>query len=438
MKVKIRRFAKSILDSIADAGEKFLDLTFSGTSTKSLVNLCRDLVSHKGVASGIALARNVVHQYASLDMKERLKFFQELSDNFGPDMEAIKKAAKDFELASDSETLRNLASKMESDRRKLFSRMNMAPNGTSAIVALRQDLLGFVREHPEIAAVDEDLAQLLTTWFNPGFLSLERIDWHTEASLLEKIIEYETVHNIADWNDLKQRLVENRRCFAFFHPALEGEPLIFVEVALVKGMASSVQMIIHDQQRNGEDPDTAIFYSINNCQKGLTRIPLGNFLIKRVVSEIARDLPSIKTYCTLSPITGFSRWLKNELNSTDSGVISLTDKDKLDLTNDPSWHRAEGTLKVLKEPLIRACANYLVKVKKNNNPINSVARFHFGNGASLHRINWLGDTSKNGFNEYCGLMVNYLYDLKQIESNHEAYVKDRKIAISKSIRSILK
>lgn len=433
----IRAFAKNIIESIADAGEKFLDLRLRGSPTRVLISLCEDLISHKGVASGVALAREVVHRYQSLKREDKLTFLLEISHKFRPNLEEIKKAADDFVLNPDGEALRNLSSSMESNRKKLFSRMNMAPNGTLAIVALRQDLLGFIKENPELRELDEDLKQLLTSWFNPGFLTLRKIDWDTEASILEKIIQYEAVHSIENWNDLKQRLVADRRCFAYFHPALEDEPLIFVEVALTKGIASSIQTIFQHNGPSREDANTAIFYSINNCQQGLRQIPLGNFLIKRVVTELALELPSIKTYSTLSPVTGFAQWLRGEMKSDESEILTQKEKEILSLIEYSDWHHDKEKFDMLQKPLIKACANYLVNVKEYGKPINAVARFHFGNGASLHRINWMGDTSKNGLEEYLGLMVNYLYDPRNIESNHEAYVQQGKLAVSKSIRAIL-
>jgi malonyl-CoA decarboxylase len=433
----IRRLARSIIESIADAGERLLELRFRGVPKRDLIGLCEDLISHKGVASGIALARQVVNRYRSLDSDEKLTFFLELCRRIGPDMAEIEKAAGDFVYAPDAEALRKLSTTMVSNRQKLFSRMNMAPDGTSAVVELRQDLLGFIGDHPELRAVDEDLRQLLTSWFNPGFLTLKRIDWDTEASILEKIIQYEAVHTIDNWDDLKQRLVADRRCFAFFHPALEDEPLIFVEVALTKGIASSIQAITGGDSRGGEEANTAIFYSISNCQQGLRQIPLGNFLIRRVVTELALELPSIKTYCTLSPVTGFTEWLRDELASDDSEVLTAQEREILGLIEDPAWHQDAEKCNTLKAPLMKACANYLVNAKKKGKPLNPVARFHFGNGASLHEINWMGDTSEHGIAEYLGLMVNYLYDLKHIESNHEAFVLEGEVAVSKSIRSIL-
>ena len=239
-RIVIRQFAKNIIESVADAGEKFLDLRRRGTTSQDLLSLCEDLISHRGAASGIALAREVVNRYRSLDRDEKLAFFLEMNQKMKPNLEEIQRAAGELIQAPDEKTLRDLSAAMTSNRQKLFSRMNMAPNGTAAIVALRQDLMDFLREHPELKAIDEDIKRLLRSWFNPGFLTLQKIDWNTEASILEKIIQYEAVHSIDTWDDLKQRLVEDCRCFAYFHPALEDEPLIFVEIALTRGAASSM------------------------------------------------------------------------------------------------------------------------------------------------------------------------------------------------------
>jgi malonyl-CoA decarboxylase len=434
----IGRFAKNIVGSIADAGEKFLDSRrLRGTSMQTLLKLCEDLISHKGVASGIALAREVVSRYGALSEKEKLTFFRELQRRTGPNLSVISKAAAEFSKNPTESSLDTLSKIIRSNRLKLFSRMNMAPKGTQAIVAMREDLLGFIPLHPELKSIDNDLRVLLTTWFNPGFLTLKKIDWDTEASVLEKIIQYEAVHYIASWNDLKKRLLLNRKCFAYFHPALEDEPLIFVEVALTRGISSSIQAIISEGNDINTDGNTAIFYSINNCQKGLTKIPLGNFLIKMVVTQLAAEVPSVKTYSTLSPIPGFADWLRNELKSGKSKTISSNEQKILKMIEDSNWFNDKKKCGELKKPLIKACANYLVSVKRNDKPLNAVARFHFGNGAQLYRINWMGNTSDHGIEESLGLMVNYLYDLKQIESNHEAYVQRGKLAVSKSVRSAM-
>jgi malonyl-CoA decarboxylase len=433
----IGRFAKNIFESIADAGENFLDFTgLRGTPPQKLINLSEDLISHKGVASGIALARVVVNRYQSLNDKQKLAFFKDLKKSILTDIPAIKKLAEEFVSKPDEASLKKLSDQLKSKCQVLFSRMNMAPDGTKAIVSLRKDLLRFLPDNPELKVIDDDLKVLLTTWFNPGFLELRKIDWDTEASILEKIIRYETVHNIDNWNDLKQRLVENRRCFAYFHPALEDEPLIFVEVALTKGIASSVQTILNEKTGEIDKMDTAIFYSINNCQRGLRGIPLGNFLIKRVVAEINQEIPGIRKFSSLSPVPGFTKWLIKQTDLKKSQLPEI-DKRMLMLLNKENWHEDERALKELKKPLIKACAHYLVHEKSRNRPANSVARFHFGNGADLFRINWMGNTSKNGLNESFGIMVNYRYDLKDIESNHEHYMREGKLALSKSVRNLL-
>ena len=433
---RIGRFTKNIFESIADTGEKFLDLTrFRGTPVQELTGLCDDLISHKGVASGTALAREVVSRYKNLDKDERLEFFEERARIIEAEIPDIKKVAGEFVRNPGDNTLQELNRSLKTKCHKLFNRMNMAPGGTEAIVDMRRDLLELIPAHPELKPIDNELRALFTTWFNPGFLVLKKIDWDTEASILEKIIRYETVHNIDNWNDLKQRLVENRRCFAYFHPALGDEPLIFVEVALTKGIARSVQAILNDEG-NHHKRNTAIFYSINNCQRGLRGIPLGNFLIKMVVTEIARELPEIKHFSSLSPVTGFAQWLKSALKEGKNDPFG-NDKELLKQAIQPDWHLDPELRKQLKKPLMKACAHYLVNEKRNGKPLNPVARFHFGNGAELYRINWMGNSSGYGLADSFGIMVNYLYDLKRIESNHENYMTTGELAISKSVRGLL-
>lgn len=436
--MNIGRFTKNLLDSIADAGEKFLDLRRTrGTSIQNLLDLCNDLISHKGVASGLALARQVVMRYENLSKAEKLDFLLTLNRDMGTDLDAVTVAAREFVAAPDEKLLEVLSGAISSRRKKLFSRMIVAPDGTQAIVKLREDLLHFLRSHPELKPMDDDLRELLTSWFNPGFLILKKIDWDTEASILEKIIRYEAVHDIENWNDLKKRLAPDRRCFAYFHPSLEDEPLIFVEVALTRGISSSIQSIIREENHDIGEEDTAIFYSINNCQKGLQKIPLGNFLIKMVVNGLASELPAIKTYSTLSPVPGFAKWLKEEINNPKSTQIPPREREVFKMLDDPQWQNNGEKCEALKKPLIRACACYLLKIKKYNKPLDPVARFHFGNGAQLYRINWMGNSSAHGIQESFGLMVNYLYDLKQIEPNHEAYVQKGELAVSKPVRGLV-
>ena len=432
---KLGKFTKSIFESIADAGETLLDITkLRGTPVQKIIALSYDLVSHKGLATGMALARQIVARYNKLKMKERLEYFQELTKITEVDIQEIKRRAEALYKNPGPDTREELHKSLKTKCQKLFSRMNMAPDGTKAIVQLREDLLGFLPDYPELKPLEVDLKLLLTTWFNPGFLVLRKLDWDTEASILEKIIRYETVHNIGNWNDLKQRLTKNRQCFAYFHPALDDDPLIFVEVALTKGVASSVQSVLTDND-NSTKRNSAIFYSINNCQRGLKRIPLGNFLIKMVATEIAKENPEIKTFSSLSPVTGFSEWLKTALLSPKNNLFEK-DAEVLKLALNPNWHKNPKIVRQLKKPLMRACYHYLINEKSRGRPVNSVARFHFGNGAELYRINWMGNSSQHGLADSFGLMVNYLYNLKNIEFNHENYMINGGLTLSKSVRKL--
>ena len=313
----------------------------------------------------------------------------------------------------------------------------MAPNGTGTIVAMREDLLTLLPDDPSLKAVDVDLVHLFTSWFNRGFLHLERIDWESPAALLQKIMTYEAVHPVAGWADLKRRLAEDRRCFAFFHPALPDEPLIFVEVALVRGMASAVQPLISGPEDTLDSvrADTAIFYAINNCRVGLIGISFGNFLIKQVVVELAHELPGLKTFATLSPVPGFRTWLASLVDSGDS-ELSAEETTAIGRVSEADWHQDDGAAAELREPLTRLCARYLLEAKSSGRPLDPVARFHLRNGARLERINWLGDVSAKGLAESAGLLVNYVYDPRTIERNHESYVREGKIAASPEIKRL--
>jgi malonyl-CoA decarboxylase len=288
--------------------------------------------------------------------------------------------------------------------------------------------------------VDEDLAYLLNSWFNRGFLVLRRIDWSTPANILEKIIQYEAVHEIHDWDDLKRRLDPlDRRCFAFFHPALAEEPLIFVEVALTDGGAPSVQALLSEERSPQADrPTTAIFYSISNCQAGLTGISFGNFLIKQVVTDLASEQPQLKRFITLSPLPGFRSWL-DRLLAAENGSLAPETRELLARLEDPAWIEDEMARDGLADALMPLAARYLMQEKRQNGqPIDPVARFHLGNGARIERLNWLGDTSPRGLGQSAGVMVNYLYDPKDIERQHEEYAERGTIAASPAVRKLLK
>ena len=317
-------------------------------------------------------------------------------------------------------------------------RMNMAPNGTSIIVSLREDLLKILKENKDLVSLDEDLKHLFKSWFNPGFLKLKKITWDTKAAILEKIIKYERVHHMKDMNELKRRLGEDRRFFSYFHPALEDEPIIFVQVALTNGLGRSIQEIMKQSSGDEKKYDTATFYSISNCQEGLSRVTLGNFLIKRVVYEIQEELPHIKNFGTLSPIPGFVEWfsyleeskIKNILgNIKNQDVMFLKSKDlKI------------GDKRIIdnKEAIIKLVSHYIVNEKNRDGlPVNDVSRFHLGNGAIVEDIIINANISENGFKRSFGVMVNYLYELNSIEKNHEDFVNNKKVNISDKLKKYL-
>ncbi len=381
----------------------------------------------------MALAREVVGAYQAMDEAQRLELFALLDARFSPDAEAVLEAADVYRGRQDPDTLLALIRAVEPPRQELLRRINMAPRGTAAIIGMRKDLLRFLRARPELRAVDADFQHLLHSWFNRGFLVLERIDWHTPAAILEKLFEYEAVHEIQGWDDMRRRLAEDRRCFAFFHPALPEEPLIFVEVALLDGLATAIQPLldIDSPPQDASRATTAVFYSINNCQDGLRGISFGYFLIKQVVNELAADHPHLKTFATLSPVPGFRAWL----DSLEDGPLG---KDQLDRLSQPGWHRDQAPAESLREPLSKLCARYLIKEKRNGEPRDPVARFHLGNGARIEQINWLGDTSPKGIEQAAGMMVNYVYRPKQIEKNHEAYVGRGAVAAAPAVRALAK
>ena len=437
-----QHLVQSVFSSIAKAGLGLLERRTGKPSKDKLVSLCEDLLSEKGEASGIALALEVHETYQALNDDEKLAFFTFLEEHMSPDPEQVQNALNDYKQDPNSQHLESLILAAEPKRLELIRRMNMSPKGVDALVSMRIDLLGFIPEHKNLKIVDNDFRNLFASWFNRGFLNLRRIDWKTPAHILEKLIAYESVHAITNWDDLRRRLARDRRCYAFYHPALgEDEPLIFVEVALVDSLADNVQALLNLDDTIG-DPNklnTAIFYSINNCQPGLRGISLGNFLIKQVVADLKSELPKLKTFSTLSPIPGFVEWVKTTAYSDEDTPVrqlAMQVSEQLDQFDPNSQQALQMELEL---PLKKLCAHYLISVKSRRGQVlNPVARFHLGNGAILERINWLGDTSMKGILESGGLMVNYLYDIRYIESNHEAFVKRGEVISSGQVKSLLK
>ena len=434
-------FLQDLLVSIAEQGRQLLPMSLLGGAREDITALSRALVSGRGEASGVAIAREVLKLYGELNAEERRSFFRFLADHFAPDIEHLKTAAADYAADPSEVALARLRAAAESPRQEFFRRLNFAPGATAQIVALRSDLLRIPKTDAGLSAVDADLAHLLASWFNRGFLVLRRIDWQTPAAILEKIIAYEAVHEIQSWEDLRRRLdPADRRCFAFFHPSLVDEPLIFVEVALTSESAGSIQAVLNEKRKANTDsvPTTAVFYSISNCQEGLRGISFGNFLIKQVVEELAREQPQLKTFVTLSPVPHFARWLDRMSADDAAGIVTEADRVVLQVLADPGW--IEDTEEdIPKATLMALAAHYFLLAKSTDGrPIDPVARFHLGNGARLERINWLGDTSEKGLREAHGLMVNYRYDLKEIEKNHEAYANESEIAASRVVRALLR
>lgn len=368
----------------------------------------RALLRFRGETSSRALAEQLVRRYDALDSDELDRFLAFLLSDLGADREAIDAAIVRYQTNPDEPEVADLADATESQRQHLFRAINTAPGGIRILLHMRTALLERRRTHPELAPLERDLRHLLTSWFNRGFLELRQLDWSTPAHVLEKLIEYEAVHEIRGWDDLRRRLAPDRRSFGFFHPALPGEPIIFVEVALTEGIATSIQAVI-DAPTPDEQPfdaDTAIFYSITNCQQGLRGVSFGSFLIKRVTELLSAENPDLRTFATLSPIPGFATWL-----TTSHPEASTDDHSEM----------------------MSMCAAYLLAARRDHMPLDPVARFHLRNGAKVERINWRGDTSEKGLRESHGLLVNYLYSGQDHAANHEALIVDGLINASAEV-----
>jgi malonyl-CoA decarboxylase len=403
---------------------------------------CRRLLSVRGEANSPALAATIVARLDALAELDRHRFFERLADEFSPDPKAVLAAAQAYATTADAAHQIELARVAEPPRQELFRRLNRAPGGTAAIVRLRRKLLDRLPKQPALAAVEADLLHLLSSWFNPGFLEMRRVDWNSPAQLLEQIIRHEAVHEIDGWDDLRRRLRPDRRCFAFFHPQLPDEPLIFVEVALVPEMAGAIAPLI-DKRAAALAPEqfrVAVFYSISNCQPGLRGVSLGNFLIKRVAEQLKRELPQLRTFCTLSPIPGFMAWLAKAAPATLSGKVARAHEalqaacgeGLAALTNAQRLAAMPGAAH---HALWRLAAHYLVQ----ESPLpqgDPVARFHLDNGARLERLNAQADLSSKGLKQSAGLMVNYLYDLSRIERHHERFARGQ-VAASRAISALL-
>jgi malonyl-CoA decarboxylase len=436
-------FFGELLQSISERGralvERTRDRRRGAAASDGLIEQCEALLSGRGEASGVALAGEILAEYAALTTGPRIAFFEALATRFGPDRARIAAAVATWMRENSDETAAELHAASEPRRQELLRRLNLAPGGTKALVAMREQLMDALERRADLQSVDADFVHLFSSWFNRGFLVLRRIDWSTPAIVLEKIIRYEAVHEIRDWQDLRRRIdPPDRRCYAFFHPALVDEPLIFVEIALTGDIADAIAPILAAPESTApQRATTAVFYSISNCQRGLGGVSFGHFLIKQVVEEISREMPRLSTFVTLSPAPGFAEWLAAERAADNSAMLTADDRARLALLDKPDWWRDQDTAETLREPLLRAAAAYFLRARTpGGRPLDPVARFHLGNGARLERLDWLADVSPKGLEQSHGLMVNYLYDLDHIEKNHEAYAATRTIVASNAVRRL--
>ncbi len=361
----------------------------------------------------------------------------------------MQAATNDAELSQAEARLRIA---LNAPRAKFFAQFNLLPEGVKFLVDLRDDLLGTAAAGTRARSAEGRAGRLLESWFDPGFLELKRITWQSPALVLEKLMTYEAVHPIASWNDLRNRLDTDRRCYAFFHPRLPNEPLIFVEIALLEGTPDSVQLLL-DESAPVQDPraaDTAVFYSISNTQKGLRGISFGNLLLKRVIEDLKRDLPRLQVFSTLSPLPGFRKWLDTALAGRQE-LLSTADAAKFaealghpepgtaiaDALARPEWLTDARFGSALRELLEKLCARYLLQEKSGNQPLDPVAQFHLHNGARVSRIFWLADTSARGMRQSYGMMVSYRYDLSEVDENHERFLRDGHIAAARRVLRLL-
>jgi malonyl-CoA decarboxylase len=381
---------------------------------RTIEKLAADLLGSRGEVSGLLLARNILDRYASMDQTDKVAFFKFMTKGLEIDPDSVIETLHAYKNEPGKRTYRAFVSACEPQRQELARRLNQVPGATGQLVSMRKDLLDLIPDHPSLEPLDVDFQHLFSSWFNRGFLVLSPISWASPAEILDKIIAHEAVHAIDSWDDLRRRLKpQDRRCFGFFHPSMPDEPLIFVEVALTRGVPDSIQGLLTDEREaiDAEDADTAVFYSISNCQAGLAGISFGNSLIKQVVSDLSRDLPSLSTFVTLSPIPSLTKWLDQQ----GKAAADLDD---------------EGEAQAM-------AANYLLEAKRpDGTPFDPVARFHLGNGAMIHAVHAKADLSENGLSQSNGTMVNYLYDVSQISQNHEKFVADKTVVASAEVRAL--
>lgn len=400
---------------------------------RPIIEQCRVLMSARGEAPTLRLARSILATYRDLEENGRLEFFDYLTNELDIDAHRVAQEAEAYGSNPTAQGLSTLLEASEPKRQTLFRKLNQAEGATPQLVGMREDVLKLLKERPEYGKIDIDLEHLFSSWFNRGFLVLESIDWSTPARVLEKIIAYEAVHEINDWDDLRRRTEpSDRRCYAYVHPQMPEEPLIFVEIALTKGVPTSVQNVLaREREILAEDAtDTAVFYSISNCQRGLQGISFGESLIKHVVADLSADLPHLKTFVTLSPIPGLNAWMQ-----TPEGE----NNDVFDALSEAAGDNDAERLDAQSENLRALASHYLARQKRADGlPADPVARFHLSNGAQIENVLAGADMSAKGLSQSCGAMVNYLYRLKDVEQNSERFATDGAIPLSRRVQSLVK
>ena len=434
-------FFSGLLQSVAGRGRALVGLgRAEALGVEALLGMSLKLLTGRGEASGAALAQTILGGYSKLGAAQKLEFLVGVAERYGHDLKALGEAARSFLANPGEAAAAELADKAEPKRQELVRRLNHAPGGTLALVRIREDLLAHASDNPALAAFDQDFVHLFASWFNRGFLVLRRIDWTTPANILEKIIRYEAVHAIHGFEDLRRRLEpRDRRLYAFFHPALGDEPLIFVEVALADSIPAAIAPLL--QATRVELPPqgatTAVFYSISNAQRGLAGVSFGNFLIKQVVEELKRELPRLQHFVTLSPVPGFAAWLRGERENENSLALTPDSRRALALLDHANWTKKPAAVEAVEKALLPLAAHYFLYARtRGGRVVDPVARFHLGNGARIERLDPLGDLSDAAMKQSHGLMVNYLYELDQIERNHEAFVNKNEVAASAAVRRL--
>lgn len=440
---------QKVIQDTLDTSRDYLARLRERSTNTDLTDQVHGLLSAQGEVSGIMLAQSILQGYALLDEEEKLGFFEILIQDFGIDKSKLLTASETYAKENSSSNYKILMEASEAPRQEVLRRLNTAPEGTLALVKMREDLLSFLKEHPTLEQLDLDFRHLFSSWFNRGFLRLERIDWDSSADLLERIIRYEAVHSISDWDDLRQRVsAPDRACYAFFHPALNDEPLIFIEVALTKHVPDSIHSLLEKEREtlNPHNATTAVFYSISNCQKGLRGVSFGAFLIKQVVRELGQFYSKINNWVTLSPVPNFKKWLDefSEASDTDSNVTVSSDttiEKKFDEQKLLTLEFAERleSLKQHDDSLLSKALYYFTEAKHpRGQPYDPVSRFHLNNGARLLKIHSCADVSDKGIKESLGVMVNYQYDPKKMLEHHEAYANEQKVVIAKELEKLRK